>query len=182
MLSRSPLLSSVVIALIAGGTTIVACSSSSSSGGDTNTDSGTPTDGGGSDVTTSTKLAVTPATANVLTCDALQFKETGGAGGGVWSVSPSGSINAKSGIFTAPNTIPAVTSVDDHVHGSARQCDGDRADRNGISRQRCNPCPTLPTKPASVTAYPFEHAFTASGTRVYTAVMSAPVSGACRQC
>lgn len=175
MLSRSPLVSSVVVALISGGATLLACSSSSSSGGDTIEDSGSP-DGGGSDVTTSTTLAVTPATANVLTCDTLQFKETGGAGNGAWTVSPSGSIDAKSGLFTAPNTSPAspastITYTEAPASATASV---------QIATAFLGAPATVPdtTNMGGIgTSYPFEHAFTANGTRVYTAVLGATASG-----
>ena len=63
-----------------------ACSSSPSTTGPTTApDAGTPVEAG-PDATG--PVTVTPATANVLTCDALQFKETGGAGNGSWSVAP----------------------------------------------------------------------------------------------
>ncbi len=82
----------------------LACTSSSSVPG---ADSGAP----GSDAALPPSgeagaLAVTPASANVLTCSSLQLAETGGSGGGAWSVSPGTGFGAVSatGQFSAAST------------------------------------------------------------------------------
>jgi hypothetical protein len=81
-----------------------------------NTSSGTNTpDAGGINLpdgsTAPSTPSIAPTTGNVLTCNTLQFKETGGSGNGTWAVSPAtGSISA-TGLYSAPTTAPATPAV-----------------------------------------------------------------------
>ena len=51
-------------------------------------------------------ITVTPATVTLSASGSQQFSATGGSGNYVWSISPqSGSIDANSGLYTAPSTI-----------------------------------------------------------------------------
>lgn len=114
---------------------------------------------------------MTPATANVLTCDTLQFKETGGAGNGSWSVAPAGSIDATSGLFTGPLTTPAapattITYAETTASTTATV---------QLATAFLGAVATLPdsSNPDGIgTSSPFEHTFTANGSRVYTAVQN----------
>src|SRR5580693_1843179 len=91
------------------------CSSSSTS---PSTDAGAPDNfsppiDSGPAIDANAPLAIAPSSANVLTCSTLQLKETGGKGGGVWSVAPTtgaGSIDT-TGDYTAPTISPQNPAV-----------------------------------------------------------------------
>ena len=166
-----------------------ACSSDSSN--DNGTDGGSPLtdaspahDAANQDASPSdgsSGLTVTPATANLLTCHPLQFKETGGAGGGTWTAAPAGKIDAASGLYSAPLTAAAgmssvVTYTESYADGGSASASGNIT----LATAFLGPIATLPTNanPDSAgTHSPFEHTFTANGSRIYSAIQRAPVAG-----
>ncbi len=149
-----------LVTIGAAATWLAACSTGTSS-----PDAGTPDAGGDSAV----PLAVTPATANVLTCSTLQFKETGGAGGGTWSVSPAGagSVSA-SGLYSAPTATPPNPAANITYTEAPRSASAQVTLATAFAG--------IATKlsignDSRVYGAPFDHQFTANGTNIYGTVI-----------
>ena len=141
-------------------TCLAACSPSNPSA-----DAGTPDAGGDS----AGPLAVTPATANVLTCDTLQFKETGGAGTGTWSVSPqgAGSVTA-SGLYSAPTATPANPAA------SITYTEAPQSASAQVTLATAflgTPSKLSIGNNSGVYGSPFDHQFTANGATIYGALI-----------
>jgi hypothetical protein len=172
-----------LVATFATGGLLVACSSSSPSpvvttlppadGG--TTDGGTTPEAGGA-------LAITPTPVNVLTCDTLQFTETGGAAGGVWSVAPAtgaGSI-ATTGLYSAPTATPATPAATvSYAVGGASASASLTLGTAFVGALASVP---INGNGNAVPANPFEKIFSASGTQVYAGVLGPPAaSGAAEE-
>jgi hypothetical protein len=116
-----------------------------------------------------TSIGVSPNTDEVLTCETLQFSELGGAAGGTWSVSPSGtgSINS-SGLYTAPATAPSSADV------SVSYAVGGESGSAQLTVATAFPgmAVSLPISgDGNLENAPFEHQFTANGSTVYAGIL-----------
>jgi hypothetical protein len=172
---------SLVASFATGGLLFGGCSSSSSPPASMTTSPDAGTDAAMTMTTTDSgaTLAVSPTPTKVLTCDTLQFTETGGAAGGVWSVGPAigaGSVGT-TGLYAAPTAVPA--SPDATVSYAVG---GESASASlTLGTAFVGPVASVPINGNgfAVPAKPFEKIFSTSGTQVYAGVLGpASASGA----
>lgn len=185
-LRHSPILSSLAFVALGfagvtvSGSALSACSSSSSDGS-TSSDAGTDSSVGDSGPA---GLAVTPGTANVLTCDTIQFKETGGAGGGNWSVAPTtdGAIDS-TGKYSAPTVDPVNTYTDAGATESATikyaETSASATASIRIATAFLGGSPSTPTinDGYGTNHVPYDKTLTANGSRMYAVVNGTPPDG-----
>ena len=125
-------------------------------------------DGGGSPPRTdAAPVAITPASANVLTCSTLDFARQPASGStGSWVVSPAsaGSINS-SGTYTAPLVVPTGKTSVDYIE-SAPVVHESMAEIMVATAFPGSPLAVPVSGNTNVMGHPFEHRFAANGSSV----------------
>lgn len=150
------------------GAWLAACSSSPSTTGPTPApDAGTPVEAGPD---AAGPLTVTPSTAKVLTCDTLQFKQTGGAGDGSWSVTPASGAGTvdQTGDYSAPTKAPMSPAVSVNYTEGTQSASGKMQVATAFVGK---PSALAVGTNGNLGNVPFDHQFTASGSQVYGAVL-----------